>query len=481
MTLETKKELTVVLIAEDGTIVDAHASCKESFGWNREDLPGKDIGELLSAERGLLMAQVLQLADSLEAVDEQTSFSMRIVALRKDQTSFPARVVVRRFTQMDCWTVGFYPITPYDEVDIAPIFPTPDMGSSLRADSPEPHPTGAKPIPVPAKTPPMWSNSRLLTSSGRAAATSVPSQRPIPKQQPQFEVPQNIFKRKPSPEQDPVEEIPVPKPEAVRESQPMQETATLPKPEPLPVEKPEPIEGIHLFEEETPEVNPNLRAAEASVDEVSTPIVPGPISTEQRAATDQLGLSVELESERAERRQLEQRIAFLTSQVGSLHLELSEHLEEQGRTQRKVGALESELNDTRKLLEQAQAELTAEKENGPSQGDLDALQGLNKQLEEQVSGYKAAHEALQRAQVEAESQLQSVNADLKKCRGTLAEETTRRQELEQKLASVDLDRSDYERKTKLELCKLESALKARELELKQLEVERAQQALQSKA
>lgn len=97
-----------MLLDEQGTILDAHPSCAEAFGWGEAELSGKDIKELLEYGREVLMQQLVQLQDSDADGSGHTSFSIRVMARRKDSTKFRARVTVRRFPRLDCWTVAFF-------------------------------------------------------------------------------------------------------------------------------------------------------------------------------------------------------------------------------------------------------------------------------------------------------------------------------------------------------------------------------------
>ena len=99
-------EIAVILLDENGCIVDAHASCADTFGWQREELLGKDVRELLQYGRDLLMSQLHLLEENDTAGN--TSFTIRVLAKRKDQQQFPARATVRRFRELECWTVAFY-------------------------------------------------------------------------------------------------------------------------------------------------------------------------------------------------------------------------------------------------------------------------------------------------------------------------------------------------------------------------------------
>src|SRR6185369_1235840 len=106
MTSGGGSEIAVILLDENGCIVDAHASCADTFGWQREELIGKDVRELLQYGRDLLMSQLHLLEENDTAGN--TSFTIRVLAKRKDQQQFPARATVRRFKELECWTVAFY-------------------------------------------------------------------------------------------------------------------------------------------------------------------------------------------------------------------------------------------------------------------------------------------------------------------------------------------------------------------------------------
>src|SRR5687768_855131 len=136
-TLES--EFAVVLLTHDGTIVDAHPTCTESLGWTREELNGKDIGELLQSDRELLMTQLQQSKDAEVGADGHTSFSVRILARRRDETSFPARVVVRRFDQTDCCTAAFYRVNPQNDSDTPPIVRAEEIELAMRGNAERPN------------------------------------------------------------------------------------------------------------------------------------------------------------------------------------------------------------------------------------------------------------------------------------------------------------------------------------------------------
>ena len=431
MTAQIEKEFAVVVLTEDGTIVDAHDGCKDSLGWSRENLAGQDIGALIPAHRGLLISGILQTSDLQTQVGDEPTFSMRILAQRMDQSSFPARLVVRRFGETDCWAAAFYhaaPLAPPEpgarsapekfvsRMQCTPLEETEESESSASCES------ASSEAPVDAEPPTVFTDEALQ----EPLLSEVPE--PLSEEQPEAEKDQISFLAEfpPHPETDQIE------------------TAIEPAadPEQLAVEP-----ADTPFEEDVTSNTPRDQDKKAS---------PPPAITDSE---DQPG----------ERHLLEQRVASLTSQLGSLHSELRQHLEVQVRTEKKLNTFEEQLQETKKSLARATSDLAKHKAEAAS-GELESARNLNKILEEQLALHKSANQALQRTTAEAERQLTVINSELNQTRAALAQETAKRQDLERKLTGLDQDRSAQERKSKLEICRLEAALKAKELELRQLEL-----------
>ena len=76
--------------------------------------------------------------------------------------------------------------------------------------------------------------------------------------------------------------------------------------------------------------------------------------------------------------------------------------------------------------------------------------------------------------------MQTVNKELKQAQDVLASETARRQELERELTAAKQEHAEQQRNAKLELSKLETALKSKDHDEKARAVSDAQEALQSK-
>jgi PAS domain S-box-containing protein len=507
-------EFAVVLLTQEGAIVDAHPSCRESLGWSREELIGKDIGELLQSDRELLMSQLAQSKDAEIGVDGQTSFSIRILARRRDETSFPARVVVRRFDQNEFCTAAFYRVNPQNDSDTPPIVRSEEIELAARGKSQD------APQAAPEKPKSRWRNARLLFGSKTQpvvkpnavepppspAPSPVPSPLPVPAQKvmppvpaqvgaptakapvtpapmkkvtPVFDsqVPQDIFLRRApvaqeAPPAAPSWNVPVPAP--APESESVQEVRNVsaeesPEPEPAAIEEPILQEPIHPAPSEMPEMLPLAESRR-----------PLPEEKEEDEEPTYEALLKEVEQEREERRQLEDRASALSAQVSSLHLQLSEHLDVEARNQKKVNGLEDQVRDSRNQITQLRNDLANERAaTQTAQEKIEAANTVSTKLTEQLDSLKLVHEALGRTQAEAESQLQVVNKELKQTQDALASETAKRQELERELTAAKQEQAEHQRNAKLELSKLETALRSKDHDEKARAVTEAQEVLQA--
>ena len=502
-------EFAVVLLTQDGAIVDAHPSCRESLGWAREELVGKDIGELLQSDRDLLMSQLLQSKDAEIGVDGQTSFSIRILARRRDETSFPARVVVRRFDQNEFCTAAFYRVNPHNDSDAPPIVRSEEIELAARGKSQE------APQAAPEKPKSRWRNARLLFGSKTqpvvkakgAEPIPAPTEAPAPKVM--APVPAQVKASVPAPTgKAPVAPAPMKKVTPVFDSQVPQDiflrkapaapeapaTPSWKVPVPASTPAPEPVQ-------ETPEIVSEERTEPEAIEEsiLQDPIQPAlsempeilPLTETRRPLVEEKeegdekptyeALLKEVEQEREERRRLEQRASALSAQVSALHLQLSEHLEIETFNQKKVNGLEDQVRDWRNQITQLKNDLANEREaTQAAHQKIEAANAVSTRLTEQLDSLKLVHDALGRTQAEAEGQLQVVNKELKQAQDALASETAKRQELERELTAAKQGHAEQQRTAKLELSKLETALKSKDHDEKARAVSEAQEALQAK-
>lgn len=489
-------EFAVVLLTQDGTIVDAHPTCFESLGWSREELAGRDIGELLQSDREMLMSQLLQSQNEEPGADGQTSFMLRILARKRDETTFPARVVVRRFDQTDICTVAFYRVTPYNDSDAPPIVRPEEIELAMRGNANRPTPAPAEAKPEKPKS--RWRNARLLFGSKPApepeptpapkplappSKTVPPAPSPLARTQPIAPVPSklppnmpaNIPQRAPRPALKFDPSVPdniflnnAPKPQPKPEPQPEQQV------EPViePVSE-SPLEEI-TFTEVTPSGvtlpesrHPLIEEAERSEE-----------SGDEKPSYD--ALLRELEQEREERRRLEDRATALASQVSALHRQMGDNLDNESRNQKKVTALEEQVRELRGQITNLKSDVAAEREkNEAAQKRIEAAHNVSTSLNEKLEALQLLHDTLGRTQAESENQLKAVNADLKRAQESLAAETAKRNELEAQLTTCKQEQVEQERALKLEVSKLETSLKAKDLEFKDLAAKNAQAQLQA--
>ncbi|HVK59386.1 MAG TPA: hypothetical protein VM735_11445 [Candidatus Kapabacteria bacterium] len=260
----------------------------------------------------------------------------------------------------------------------------------------------------------------------------------------------------------------------------LRKNSTAPEPpgQPAAVKAPAPEPEVQVKAVEPEEAAAAILApARANFEE--QPVEPSAKSGDENASTESL-LHV-LEQEREERRRLEQRATTLTSQVSALHLQVSENLEIESRNQKKVNTLEEQLREARNQVIQLKSDVAAEREKSiAAQERIDAATAVSTHLAEQLEALQLVHDALTRTQTESESQLQAVNSELRDAQQALAGETRKSHELEQSVTAARNERAEEERKLRLELSKLETAVKAKELEIKELQTKAAQAQLQAK-
>ncbi len=412
-------EFAVVLLNEEGTIIDAHESSREALGWDRTELQGKDIREILQVGRDLVVEQLLQLQEEdASANSSHTSFSVRVLARRKDQSHFPARVTVRRFTQLGCWTAAFYRVTADSETDFTPTVSPEEieLANNTPAKKPETaaNKKGESPVEARPKQKLFRSVNLFLRKSEQPPAEPTP---PVNREE------KRVPEARPAPT------------ETVCESKPATVTPPVKSPE-LPRER-----------------NENERGSAQA-----TP-APGRITAE-------------LEKERAERKRSEQRIASLSEQLQQLHRQLSENLESERSCQTKIAdaeqrleEFEGELQESRRALkdEQHQRELDSQ--------ELTALKELNSRLETDLSALELSHTEIKKGHEELLVRLEAGLASITNRDSELQKAVLERQRLENDLATTQRELRDTTEKNGVEHSRLQLALETSELERKRLEQE----------
>jgi hypothetical protein len=403
-------EFAVVLLNREGTILDADPSCALTLGWNRDELIGKDVGEFVESGRDLLMEHLLHFSDE-EAPGADTSFSVRVIARSKNKAKFPARVTVRRFTELDCWTAAFY--CHASELES-------NLPATVRAEE--------------------------IRLAARAAEFKEGELRPDTTAQKKAER---------TPQKDSADS---PAPKNWRNSQLLvssRSRQTAPKPSKAETELKEDAEEISKIvtltsHESTAGRNHPRESAPAS----ESPAV----------------LQKELEKERAERLRLEKRAASLIAQVQTLHSQLSENLDLESASQTRLTALEEELRRMEEKHAQIAEELKRESLSRKSMEEqLHAAHDLNSSMEASLSLFENVKTTFQRTHEQLEQQLQLALASLKKAETDLEKETANRQRLELSLASAVRQQREADRKHELERSHMEATVTANHLELRRLQ------------
>jgi PAS domain S-box-containing protein len=457
-------EIAVILLDENGCIVDAHASCTETFGWRREELVGKDIRELLQYGRDLLMSQLHLLEENDSAGN--TSFSIRVLAKRKDQHQFPARATVRRFKELECWTVAFYQAESESvESTFSPSVSPQEIALAKRAlEETSPAIIRERKRKSEAKkgegmsVSRLWRNSRLLFGSR--------NQQPEPDLEPE----PVLIAESPS-EEEIVEQAGVLAAQCTAE--PVAVTAPAAAPTalfetPAPeVEEPKPeftapVQG---------EVEPAPTARVVTPIETAMPIIEPRVVTSPRFDTQPsesallARLKAELEKERGERARIEQRAASLSSQVQSLHLQLSEGLNLERDNQSRIASLEQELRTTQETYAQTKADLDNQRREQQSTEDqLCVVRELNEQLQANLGVFENTRKSFETAQTAFRGQLDKSNSALREAEAALDTERDARQRLEHTLSTTLRDHRAAEQKLTVELAEFRTALETARLE-----------------
>lgn len=174
----------------------------------------------------------------------------------------------------------------------------------------------------------------------------------------------------------------------------------------------------------------------------------------------------DLEKERAERRRIEQRAAFLANQLPELHGQLKQQLESESLNQNRTTQLEQQLREREEALARVGADLDKEKEERQlAEQQLSATGDLSAHLRDCLASFEAAKLSFKRTQEQMEAQMQDTLKDSGESGARLQKETTERQRVEEALAAAK--RTIQEQAT--ELSKLHSAFQVEQAERQRLQ------------
>jgi PAS domain S-box-containing protein len=410
-------EFAVVLLNEEGTIIDAHESSREALGWDRTELQGKDIREVLQVGRDLVVGQLLQLQEEDASASGHTSFSVRVLARRKDESHFPARVTVRRFTQLGCWTAAFYRVSADSDTDFVPNVRPEEI--ELASNTPV-----KKPDPAPTKKADSLVEARREQKPFRSV---------------------NLFMRKPAP---PAEE---PAPAPAKTEAPAAQVQTPLKPEINSGSKPP------LVAE--PKADNVRERAEKERELAQT------VATCAR-------ISAELEKERAERKRNEQRVASLSEQLQQLHRQISDNFESDRASQNKLTDAERKLEKVEEELSRSRTALKDEQNQRElSEQQLSTLKELNGTLETDLAAVESSFAELQSSHEELTLRFEAKLAAIAESESRLEKELLERQRLENALSAAQREVLETNEKNGIERSRRQLAAESEGIERKRLEQE----------
>ena len=183
-------------------------------------------------------------------------------------------------------------------------------------------------------------------------------------------------------------------------------------------------------------------------------------------------VSADLETERSERRRVEQRMTALTSQLQQMHLDLNQQLESERGNQGRVNELEQQLRDRERMLVRLRADLQKEVSNRDlAEQQLQAVGDMGAQLRGYLSLFEESKKVFKRTQEQLEAKLRMTQESLGETEAKLQKEASERRGLEESLSAAQRSLNDqYEQKV-LELARLQSELQVEQLERKRLEGE----------
>ena len=76
--IESRPESAILLLKENGDILDAHQSCSATLDWAREELIGQNIKAVLQSGRDVLLTRLLEMQGSDREPTGDTTFSVRV-------------------------------------------------------------------------------------------------------------------------------------------------------------------------------------------------------------------------------------------------------------------------------------------------------------------------------------------------------------------------------------------------------------------
>jgi chromosome segregation ATPase len=187
-------------------------------------------------------------------------------------------------------------------------------------------------------------------------------------------------------------------------------------------------------------------------------------------------VTAQLEKERGERRRVEQRAAFLSSQLENLHEELRKHLEVEKESQQRISEFEQQLREREDEVAKAVSDF--QKEAAARQlveAQLKAKGDMGSQLQERFNLLDEAKRVFNAAQEKLEARLEEASAALKQSQVKVQKQTAERKRLESLLEETQRKLQEQSQQGASEIGRLQSALQLESIERRKLESQSMQQ------
>ena len=177
-----------------------------------------------------------------------------------------------------------------------------------------------------------------------------------------------------------------------------------------------------------------------------------------------------ISSERAERRKFEERAQSLSAQLRDLHGELNRHLQLEKESQTHVAELEQQLAERNESIAQTLANLEKETADRKlAEEQVRAAGDIAAKLQQQRANFEEARSSFARTQAELESRLQATAAALAEREASLEREAAEKASAHKELELSRRELQMQSQQSALEISKLQSALQVASMERQQLE------------
>lgn len=177
-----------------------------------------------------------------------------------------------------------------------------------------------------------------------------------------------------------------------------------------------------------------------------------------------------LAGERSERTKSEDRAKSLAAQLRDLHNELNEHLRMEKEAGARISELEGQLHEKQSVITELQSDLEKESSDREmAEEQLRAAGDIAGKLKQYQSSFDDARKAFETTQRELESRLEVAATELREQEATLEKEQQEKSALKKALETAQREVEQQNQQKSIELSKLQSALLVESMERRRLE------------